>query len=249
MVRIGIISERPTKKERVFLERYKREVIKNDKNPFEMVAVRVPYSGKQIQRRPSKRVIKSISKAKKILEKLGIEKILFSELIKEHVDLSEFSVKESQKDEKFLLTVPLCIRRFSTRCGFVLPAEKICIRASKMDRITEYLLRELCFDARTIVLCVENPKGADMVCEKLFDDFGLMVQLAENFSEAYADILIDTKTPSVRIGRDLVIDGAELDFEMNGICVDSMEVAACLSGFDPSMKVKAFFSNKKKLTL
>ena len=115
-----------------------------------------------------------------------------------------------------------------------------------MDRITEYLLRELCFDARTIVLCVENPKGADMVCEKLFDDFGLMVQLAENFSEAYADILIDTETPSVRIGRDLVIDGAELDFEMNGICVDSMEVAACLSGFDPSMKVKAFLSNKKK---
>ncbi|MBO5955174.1 MAG: hypothetical protein J6Q10_00060, partial [Clostridia bacterium] len=75
------------------------------------------------------------------------------------------------------------------------------------------------------------------------------VQLAENFSEAYADILIDTKTPSVRIGRDLVINGAELDFEMNGICVDSMEVAACLGGFDPSMKVKAFLSNKKKLTL
>ena len=70
MVRIGIISERPTKKERVFLERYKREVIKNDKNPFEMVAVRVPYSGKQIQRLPNKWVIKSISKAKKILEKL-----------------------------------------------------------------------------------------------------------------------------------------------------------------------------------
>lgn len=249
MIRIGIVSERPRKKERLFFERYQRAVIINDKNPFELVAVRIPYSSEQLEGISEQRLCKSVSKARNLLKNLGAEKILVSDGLKEYFDSEQLSVKKSQRDEMFLLTVPRCIRQFSQKCGLMLPVHKICIRANKMDRITEYLLRELCFDARALILCTDDPKSALAICERLFDDFGLAVQVVESFAEADADILIDTAAPSVRIGRDLIVDGAELDFELDGICVDFLEVAVCLKGFDPSMRVKAFLSNKKKLTL
>lgn len=241
-MRIGIISELTIKPRNPF-ERYQREFIYSEKNPFELIIVRLPYSAERLAKISPKRIKQSVFKAEEILKTLGADKIIYSELLKEYSD-----IVNNNRNQAFSSIIPHCIRSIAPKCGIYPPDCRICIRTNKMDRITEYLAREMCYDTKKLILCFPENCNVTDFQEQFYNETGFFAEITYS-STADAEILVDLINPSVRIGRDILIDGAELDLELGGCNVDFLEVAACINSLDISKKISSYIMGKKKLTL
>lgn len=241
-MRIGIIAERRIKSQNPF-ERYQRDIIHSEKNPFELVIARIPYSVERLDRTSPKRLKRAVLKAEEILKISGADKIFFSALLK------DFSVPSpDSRIQAFSAIIPNCIRNIAPKCGIHLPNCKICIKADKTDRITEYLAAELCYDAKKLILCVPDKDNAAGFRERFFHETGAFPEITDTTS-ADAEIFVDLSVPAVRIGRDIMIDGIELDLDLGGCDVDFLEIASYIGEVYTAKKISSYIMGKKKLTL
>ncbi len=246
MVSIGLITERLTKERKCIFEGCKKKVIYSDKNPFELIVAEIPFSKERMSSMKEKVLMRYAKKAEKLLKKSGTEAIVLSDNIKGSlVDWGNFEKNIQQKRDIFLHTVPHAIRRFAPECGVDLMEAKVCIRDSKMDRISEYLMRELCYDIRNLIICTQNEKNGADLCEQFCDETGMPIKICRNISYGAVDVFIDVDNGFVRIGRDIVVDGIKLDFDLGGFRADSLEISSYIKGFNPVGKVAEYFSNKK----
>lgn len=250
MIRIGLISVHPTKPEKRFFGQYTKEFILNKKNPFELLVVTVPYSGCQFGKLRDSRKDRVISKAKSIMKKNGVERVFFSPSIECVLsDVYATADKCSAKDVLFPKWAYVCVRIFSKRYGIDLMESKVCIRHCRMDRISEQFISQLRFDTKNLAVCTKDFHGARTLREKLLDETGLAVKIADYEAWRDFDVVIDVDGAAVRIGRDLVVDGAVADFDLGGYDADLTEITAHVAQFVTFDRNLNFFSDKKKLTL
>ncbi len=241
-MQIGIISECRIKPRNPF-KRYRRELIFSEKNPFELIIVRIPYTINEIDKISPRRIERAALKAEKILKKSGADKIIFSNLLRKYSGVATDSINQI-----FYTLIPHCIRSIAPKCNIFSPDCRICIKTAEMDRITERLATELCYDTKKLIICTPDSHDAESFQEWFYDETGFFAEITGKYT-ADAEIMIDLYQPSVRIGRDVLIDGIRFDFDMNGCDVNFLEVAACIDGFTPSDKISAWMMGKKKLTL
>jgi len=247
MVRIGVIAMRPKKNKKSFLKRYKKEIINHEKNPFELIVIIIPYSEEQFEDMADCRRQKVISKAKRQLLNDMVDDVIFTKGLYKYAAGDKNLL--SMRNKLFLSIIPLCIKTMVPKCGMTFPLNEICIIDSKLERINEYFLEEICYDAKALKLCTQNTETATSLCERFYDETGLPVQIVKDLKKSYVDILIDTENARIKFGKDLIIDGAELDLYTAGYEVDFLEIAACVKNVDLSRKILSYFSGKKKLTL
>ncbi len=250
MIRIGLISEHPTKAEKRFFGEYTKEFLLNKKNPFELLTVTVPYSENQLERLRASRKNKAINKAKAILEKNGVERIFFSPSIRRVLNGGDDTADtDSAKHILFPKWAYVCVRLFSKRYGVDLLESKVCIRHCRMDRISEQFISQLCFDTKNLAVCTRDCNGAQAFREKFLDETGMAVKIADYEAWRDFDVVIDVDAAAVRIGRDLIVDGAVAEFELGGYEADLTEITAHVAQFVTFDRNLSFFSDKKKLTL
>lgn len=246
MIRIGVISERKTNEPKGFLKKYKITAFLSEKNPFELLMAELPYSKKRLEKMPYYRIENVLMRAERVLRAAGAEHIVMCE------ELREYGVSENIQKEKrklFLSFAPECIRTFAPACGMKLPVNKICIRDSKLDRITEYLIQELSFDAKGFLLCTENIQGAERLAEYLFEERGFPLSIKDTSHREKSEVVVDVDAMQVRTGRDLIVDGIEFDFDSGGYSIDSLEVACLLNCPKSFLRISSYILGKKKLTL
>lgn len=241
-MRIGIISERRIKTRNPF-KRYSRETIVSAKNPFELIIAGIPYSAEKLSGISPKRIKKAVLKAEEILRNSGADKIITTASLKEYT-----SITFDSKKQIFSAVIPGCIRNIAPKCGIYPPDCRICIRADKMDRITEYLATELCYDTKKVLLYIADKSDVADFQERFFDETGALAEIVCDDSPK-ADILVDLTVPSVRIGRDILIDGIELDLDMGGCDVNFLDIATYIGEEYTLKKISSYFMGKKKLTL
>lgn len=250
MIRIGLISEHPTRPEKRFFGEYTKEIILNEKNPFELLAVTVPYSVSQLGKMRASRKNRVINKAKDIMEKNGVEKVFFSPSVRRAVNgEAGMADGDSAKHILFPKWAYVCVRLFSKRYGIDLLKSKVCIRQCRMDRISEQFISQLCFDTKNPVVCTDDYSGAQAFREKFLDEAGMAVKIADYDAWRDFDIVIDVDGALVRIGRDLIVDRAVAEFEFGGYEADLTEITAHVAQFVTFDRNLSFFSDKKKLTL
>jgi len=241
-VRIGIVSERRIKSQNPF-KRYQREQICNKKNPFELIILRIPYTAEELDKISSKRIKRAVFKAEKILKANGTDKIIFTALLRKYSD-----TLNDPGNQIFFTLIPHCIRSVAPKCSIFPPDCRICIKTTEMDRITEHLATELCYDTNRLIICTPDRQNAASFQERFYDETGFLAEITDKCL-ADAEIVIDLNQPSVRIGRDVRIDSVQFDFDLGGCDVNFLEVAACIAGIDALKKISAYMMGKKKLTL
>ncbi len=240
-MRLGIIDQRLKRGSCCFFEKIEREKIESGNNPFELIVARIP----ELENKTPERKRKYRAKAEKILKKENVDRIILSKPVKEACGISG----SDERNRLFIEFVPNCIRRLAKSCGLKILESKVCIRDNNPGRITEYLLRELCFDTKRIEICSENRKQTEKIRDVFYEDTGLLITISENPEKSDAEIEIDVQKPSVRIGRDMVVDGIEFGFDLGGCDVDSLEVAATLKNVSVADRISSYLLGKKKLTL
>ena len=82
MVRIGLISEQQQKSKKRFFGEYSKEFVVNDANPFELVVLTVPFDRTKIEGMKDRHKEKMIVKCLSVLEKSGVDRIIFSPFMK-----------------------------------------------------------------------------------------------------------------------------------------------------------------------
>ncbi len=241
-MRIGIIAERRIKPSN-FFERYHREIIDNTKNPFELIIARIPYTAEKLDKISPRRVKKAILMAEGILNVSGADKIIVTSMLKKYSDIADID-----RNQAFFDIVPHCIRSISPKCGIYPPDCRICIKAVKMDRIIEYLVAELCYDTKKLIISIADMNTAKSFQERFYAETGFLTEITHDHTTD-TEILVDLINPSVRIGRDILIDSVHLDIYTGDCDVDSLEIAACIGKLETSKKISAYMMGKKKLTL
>ena len=247
MVRIGIVNLRKKKCPWWFLKKYKKEFVVSPENYLEAVGIRIPCSLVQFEKLKPKTQKKLVEKARKKLAKENVTEIIFSKTLKKYCAVD--GLFEEKRKQIFLSMIPECIRTLTGKYGIKLPANEICIKNERMDRINGYFLDEICYDAVKIKICTENIEKARNICERFYDDTGLSARVTKSFETSDADIFIDADIMRVRLGTDILIDGNEFEIWLGEYCVDCLDALACVRNVDFRKRILSYFSGKKKLTL
>ncbi len=250
MVRIGFVSEQKTRSKKIFRREFTKEIVSKPTNPFEIIAIALPFSKEELLARRQKKQQKVSERALNLLREEGVERIFFSHELGEMLKtLSPGYVPETKKSRKlFFSWAYRCVKRITVTCGIKLLDAKVCIRTNKLDRLSENLMMQLCYDVKTLFLCTPRCDASDGVCRRFFEETGMCVRASESLA-GDEDIVIDVECMEVRVGRDAVIDGAAPELDVGGFEIHLPELAACIfEEFDTNEKL-SFFSGKKKLTL
>ncbi len=247
---IGIVSERTD--EKTCFATFVKETIFDEHNPFGIVAIRLSHTAEKLEKFTSKRRTAIIRKAIRRLEKADVHHIVFSESLRKYKhELMCEDVFVANGENIFYKFVPDAVRKAAHRCSVNLLASKVCITAAGQDRITEYLMREMCYDIKNLTVFTDDTERTQRMCESFAEDTGLFPQTSDikNSASKNADVLIDLDRHRVRVGRNVVIDGVEFDFKLNGYSVNMLDIAACLGDVDLSDRVISYKCGKNKLTL
>ena len=242
---IGIISEHTDEKKsifNIFKRKYKVEKIDACGLPCELVAVRIRCHSKE----KSVQICREIEAAAIKLRESGAKRIVLSEYLKKYK--SGLSKIFSEGSSEFYRCFPDCVRVVAKKCGLNLLNTEICIRADKVDRISEYLLHSLCYDTKKLAIFTSDTLGAETLCDRFCEDTGLSVRILPNM-DANAEILIDVDKITVKFGNSILVDGIEFDFEIEEYSVDILDIMACLKGFDWVSRIKSYKDRKNRLTL
>lgn len=254
-MKLGLVTQPKTYTGRIFLKSILgiaiKEEIKHPSNPFELKVGILPFSEAMLNRMPPRRLEKVIKKQQIRLKRCGVEKIVYSDFLKkicgEKTILKEY-VDDNCGNILFLKLLPIFIRQTAEKIGIDLINATICIRDSKAGRISEYLMRELCFDTKNLEVCTRERVRFEAVCDRFYEETGLLVKVLD-WDMVTADVCIDVDLLELRFGRDLFVRTIDMGFDLDGYVVRHRDIAACLDKFEPD-KIKCCYSHKKnRLTL
>lgn len=254
---VGIVSECTdgvrTRKHRRFFKHYTVKHFENSDLAVELLAVSMPYTVPEFEKLKPERKRKVIERAVLRLCEYGVRNIVFSSALAGYRESSKkiAGVKLLDGSDIFYRFVPDMIRKAAKKCGLRLIDARIGIAALKMDRITEYLIRELCFDSKRMTLYTDATDSDSDFFEKMFDETGFAPELKglNACDPRHGDIFIDTDRHAVRVGRDMVIDSLELELDIGGYRIDTLDVAACLGTRKISCLCLKYKSGRFVLTL
>ncbi len=238
---IGLITEPKSYTRKYFLIRLLKlrafEKIAAVGNSFDVRAEVLPFSHQGLEKLSAFRLEKLISRRVRLLKKAGVAQLILSEYLFKlctckGIDTSGFA--NGQGRRIFLSLMPLCIRQTAKKSDIDLFSANVCIRDTKMDRISEYLIRELCYDTKKLYLCTQNSRSAKSFCETFFDETGLWVDVCDRLN-FHCDILLDVDNSRLQIGNDLFVVDAKLNYNFGGYSVSHTDAATLLSKVDLSM--------------
>ena len=245
---IGIVTEA---KDKSILQRIFKiltvKVIEVGENPFKLVVVTIPFAVQKLEKMDRKHCIRLQKRIVKKAKKHRVQRIILSHSI---VCPAFESWKEPLvaplNDGKFLLLklAPECIRKAASQLDEKLINQVVCISDFEMDRISEYLIRELCYDTNRIVLTIRNRERAEMFSEAFFEESGLLVEVREDLPKQQR-ILINVDEGYIKFGKDLYIQDIDFGYKLFGLDVKSVDIAACLRDTLP-LKFKGIYSYEKK---
>lgn len=221
---IGVITEPKKNTKGLILQRLfgyisvKRECC--PENPFELLFAILPQSRERLAQKKAEKVEKLTRKARRKLAKMGAEEIIFSTFLNE-----KFNSPQKEAKELFFNYAPLCIRQTAHKMGINLFESRLCIRDSKMERISECLIKDLCFDVKRLALITQNTQNAREMSEKFYDETGFFVEVREGRPSRF-DILIDVDKGCIRFGSDLAVRSADMGYNFFGYETDQLDAAA-----------------------
>ena len=238
-MKIGIVAPPKAYKRGLTLKRIFRvvsiEELKILSNPFDLVIGEIPILEEKLKTMPRQKLERWIVDAKNKLRRFGTEEIVFTDFIKtlcHGKGIFQKSQNAENGDLLFLKMLPGCIRETAKKCSIDLMNEGVCIRESKAGRISEYLMQELCFDTKTIVLATKDPEGSKKVCNHFFEETGLFVKTVD-FEDIHQKIVLDVDLKMVRFRKDLYVNAVDMGFDMEGYGVRQRDILSAIKGYTP----------------
>lgn len=250
---IGILSECQTKENApLFLRSFRQgiKIIRLDGNPS-AVAAELPYTAEKLKTLKRKKQQRLLANALKQLRRAEADQIVCCQNLKELVS-------------GFSLDGPLVTDPVSLPSELIVPAALFAIEKigpginsrlklydQKLAVATLSFLETLCLKAKYITIYTDCVAQAEQMAEEILEEFGLYINVfgyTEHANQT-ADILIDADRRLIRVGRDFVINGAELDLDLCGYPVAAGDIMACLGGRVRGYRIKNFLSGKKRLTM
>ena len=250
MLRIGLISEHRTKPRRFLWGKYTTDILKYSQNPFELVVVTVPFSECMFEKLKKKKKGRIVERAQRCLERNGVDRIVLSTFMKTQMTDSMLTKKcDCQKRRLFSEWAYPCVKRMSAKCGINLMNAGICIRKARWGTDCEGIFEKLQYDTRRLAFCTRELQKGRMVCEKVSEDTGMPIKVVEYEAATEFDVVVDMDECWVRIGRDLIIDGAALEYNLGDFSADMTDISGVMCDFVTFEGKILLFSGKKKLTL
>ncbi len=245
---IGIVTE--AKDKNILQKIFKFltvKIIETEENPFKLVVVTIPYTKQKLEKMDYKHCLRLRKRIVKKARKYGTQQLLVSRTImcEAFENWSEPLIAPVNEGKLLLLKLaPECIRKTANQIGEKLINQVVCISDSEMDRISEYLVRELCYDTKRITIVTQNHERAEKFSEAFFEESGLLVDIRTDLPKQQG-VLIEVDDGYIKIGKDLYIKDIDFGYKLFEFDVKSVDIAACLKG-TPMLKFKGIYSYEKK---
>ena len=205
--------------------------VNSAKNPFCGLAAILPYKTKSLQKMSASKLNRRLCQGYSKLCTLGAEKIVLAKEIKQIISEKNITlpfIPAKNEKQLFFRYVPAALRKTAEKCGINLLEAFICIRDSKMDRITEYLIRELCYDIKNLTVETQNIPRAKVFCDRFFEETGFSVNLSATTPRNF-DVLINADNCYFQIGQTLSVSEFDFGYELYGFDVASIDIADFLN--------------------
>ena len=143
-----------------------------------------------------------------------------------------------------------CVEFGLQRAGDLLSGQTVYVLDREMQTVSYQLLVNMCRHARYLCLLTAKTEIAEELADRLCDEYGAYLDIRD-FSyhvPGRAAFVADVDQGTVRIGRDCIIDGLEVDVDTHGYDVDPNAVLAYLPELSEKLPFISWLSGKKRLT-
>ncbi len=247
MTVLGIISV-PEKSAKIYKRYFKPAIIKQYDGYNNYKIAELNFSPDKLKRLKEKRINKIIMYAEKLLRNNGATHIILSKECK--VVLLNRCITERYEIAKTNKIQPHKIQDafwYSVaKTGGLRRNLGLLIKDKHLNFVSYEYIEKLCTAVKYIALRTDEIKLADELSKKLFCEYGIILNIAENQKDIKSFYMIDFDNAVVRAG-DLVIDGAEF-ISQAPVLTDAQEEAECF-GSENQLAVKNWFSGKNKLKI
>ena len=143
-----------------------------------------------------------------------------------------------------------CVEFGLQKAGALLTGQTVYLLDREMQAVTFQLLAKLCQHARYLCLLTEKTDTAEELADRLCDEYGAYLDVRDftYHIPGRAAFVADVDLGTIRIGRDCIIDGLEVDVDTHGYTVDPNAVLACLPELSEKLPFISWLSGKKRLT-
>ena len=228
-MRIGIICE--CQRKRLFFRRM-RVIRLIHPRGFEVTAAELGVSAERLEklreRRP-KKFVKILRRAERVFISDCIKNVVVENSLKSALDGFSFGcVSIARGESEFYRFLPQIIKRHKEEREL---GDRISlgIRAFDADRRAEFLIDALYREFKSIDIYLKNPHSdnAQWLSERVFDETGLLLGIfGERTASAEYDVFADLQSNRLRIGQDTLINKIELDVDLLGFDINSMDLSA-----------------------
>lgn len=234
-MKVGIVSRRirEEKGKRIFK---KPQVYKLSN---ELFSAEIPYSLDEIKRLSERKLEKVVKRAKTVLSRMGIDKIIYSkEIRKTSFDVSEVFYKFAP------MATRLAARRFDLKELFPL-----CVRQENPDNRALSVIKSMIYDAADIKILTDKPQKGGKIQKGIIEEFGAAVELLPYDFVSSEGITVNLDKNEICVFGKWVLRDFEIEAETFGYDVCGIELFALQNGDFEKTVIKSCRCGKNKLTL
>jgi len=216
--------------------------------PAEFITAELPYTLAQMQTVSEAKLQKAMAKAIRRLEKSGVSRAVITGGLKKiyDVNIATKTFKVYSGGDMLFDFARQAVLWICEKYGFDPLEIKINIREDNLSHITRRLIDSLCYDCRSMSLTTADTARAQALAKDTLERYGLMIEVlpsllppalrATSLKEGgkagavisgNAEITVDVDGRRI-VSKNCVIDGPELDVEINHEDVDIFDVLTCL---------------------
>ena len=238
-MRIGVISGcKGKRKLRGILK--KPEILKLSDDFF---VAEIPISEEKLEETAEKKLRRQTERAKKMLEAVGVKRILLTEdlkaLLKEpKFNFCDWFYRVSHKivlwaAERFRIEYPI----------------KLAIRQENPDFCGFYTAQKLIYDCSDLVLLTDKTQKGNKFCDKIMAEYGAATEILPYNALFGQGITVDLDRCEIRVLGKYVLNDFETADNTFGYNVSPVELCIARNGDYGDIEIKSCLCGKNKLTL
>lgn len=220
---------------------------------IEVTALELPYSGKEFDGVSDKLLKKYMYSALKKLKNFGIEKVVFTDEIKNVYATENISREILGRAFSGSVVCSLCelIKKLSAKCGInPLKAQFAVISKLYTPELYE-ILKTLVYDVGYIKIYTDDISHYLRVCENLYERFGIVADVYDykTVNEINDLIICDFDSDLLKIGRDIIVNDVKYKINCDDYNIKDIEILDLINEKPKNFGIKYCISGKNRLTI
>ncbi len=220
---------------------------------IDVIAAEIPYSKAELKEFSDNYLKKCMINCLNSLRRMGIERILFTDGIKEIYATEQLSreMLGGEFSKAVLCNISEIVKGASLKCGINSAEERLGIVCTQYSKNLIYIMKQLVTEVKFIRIYTNESSKLSEICAEFYNSYGIFIEVFEykDICSVNDTIVCDLDRGVLIIGRDVVIDDIKYCSNICKYEIKDIELIDIIDEKADEFQIKYCKAGKNRLTI